>query len=97
FSVTVDTGDTLAVVETEDSVADQTGDFVKPVIVCVDDDRNNLQALSRVLRARCTVLVAETGEEAMGLVQEHPDIACVLADLRMPGLAGAELLARVAQ
>ena len=63
----------------------------------MDDDRTNLNALGRVLRARCTVLLASNGLEALELVQAHPDVACVLADLRMPGLAGPELLARVAQ
>lgn len=69
----------------------------KPIVVCVDDDRNNLQALGRVLRARCTVLLASDGLEALEHVNANADVACVLADLRMPGLAGAELLARVAQ
>jgi len=88
----------LAVVETDEAVVSETTEeTTKPVVVCVDDDRNNLHALSRVLRARCTVLAAETGEEALVHVQANPDVACVLADLRMPGLAGAELLARVAQ
>ncbi|HEV7557818.1 MAG TPA: response regulator, partial [Kofleriaceae bacterium] len=70
---------------------------MKPIVVCVDDDRNNLNALGRVLRARCTVLLASTGVEALELVHANPDIAVVLADLRMPGLAGPELLARIAQ
>jgi diguanylate cyclase (GGDEF)-like protein len=78
-------------------VSESIEETAKPVVVCVDDDRNNLHALSRVLRARCTVLAAESGEEALLHVQANPDVACVLADLRMPGLAGAELLARVSQ
>ncbi|HEU0035388.1 MAG TPA: EAL domain-containing protein [Kofleriaceae bacterium] len=63
----------------------------------MDDDRNNLQALGRSLRGRCTVLLASDGLEALEHVHANPDVACVLADLRMPGLPGAELLARVAQ
>lgn len=70
---------------------------VRPVVICVDDDRSNLQALGRVLRAKCTVLLAATGLEALEHVKANPDVACVLADLRMPGLPGAELLARVAE
>jgi len=49
-----------------------------------------------VLGGRCTVLLASGGLEALEYVQRNPDVACVLADLRMPGLPGAELLARVA-
>src|SRR5262249_18610538 len=70
---------------------------VKPIVVCVDDDRNNLNALGGVLRDRGTVLLAGTGVEALELVHANPDVAVVLADLRMPGLAGPELLARIAQ
>lgn len=72
-------------------------DASKPLVVCVDDDRANLQALGRVLRAHCTVLLANDGIEALELIQRYPDVSCVLADLRMPGLPGAQLLARVAQ
>ena len=76
---------------------DATEDPGKPVVVCVDDDQNNLNALGRVLRARCTVLLASSGQQALEIMQQQQDIAAVLADLHMPGLPGAELLARVAQ
>ncbi|HUS30485.1 MAG TPA: EAL domain-containing protein [Kofleriaceae bacterium] len=69
----------------------------KPVVICVDDDQNNLNALGRVLRARCTVMLASSGQQALELLEQTADVAAVLADLHMPGLAGAELLARVAQ
>lgn len=69
----------------------------KPIVVCVDDDRASLDALARVLRARCTLLLAQSGQEALVHVEANPDVACVLSDLRMPGIAGPELLARVAQ
>jgi diguanylate cyclase (GGDEF)-like protein len=84
----------LAVVETDPG----QDEAAKPIVVCVDDDRGNLNALGRVLRSRCTVLLASNGLEALDHVAANPDVACVLADLRMPGeLAGAQLLARVAQ
>ena len=67
----------------------------KPVVICVDDDRNNLSALGRVLRARCNVLLATSGQEALELLSQFPDVSAVLADLHMPGLPGSELLARV--
>lgn len=84
----------MAVVDTEQPVVEDTG---KPVVVCVDDDPNNLSALGRVLRPRYMVLLASDGMEALEHVQRHADVACVLADLRMPGLPGAALLARVAK
>ena len=63
----------------------------------MDDDLNSLRALSRVLGSRFTVLLASSGLEALDHLQNNPDVACVLADLRMPGLPGAQLLARVAE
>ncbi len=50
-----------------------------------------------MLRARCTVLLAQSGEEALALLEANQEVAAILADLRMPGLPGAELLARVSQ
>ena len=90
----VDTRDTVPALDLEEPVVEDVG---KPIVVCVDDDPNNLSALGRVLRQRCTVLLASSGLEALDHVQRHPEVACVLADLRMPGLPGAELLSRVAQ
>ena len=69
----------------------------KPIVICVDDDPNNLNALARVLRGRFTVMLANNGLEAIELAQATEGVACVLADLRMPGLAGAELLSRFAE
>jgi diguanylate cyclase (GGDEF)-like protein len=43
------------------------------------------------------VLLASNGVEALEHVQANVDVAVVLADLRMPGLAGPELLARISQ
>jgi len=86
----------LAVVDSEPPVGEPLEEG-KPIVICVDDDRLNLQALGRVLGARCTVLLAETGLEALALVETNADVALIIADLRMPGLAGAELLSKVAQ
>jgi diguanylate cyclase (GGDEF)-like protein len=69
----------------------------KPIVICVDDDQNNLNALGRVLRGRCTVLLATDGHQALEMIEKHQDIAAILADLHMPGLPGSELLARVAK
>src|SRR5262245_38815256 len=94
FGVIADTDRTLSIIDPEQIDTQETS---KPIVVCVDDDRTNLNALGRVLRARCTVLLATDGLEALELVKANPDVACVLADLRMPGLAGPELLSRVAE
>jgi diguanylate cyclase (GGDEF)-like protein len=83
----------LAVIDLEPPGAEEGK---RPIIICVDGDRNDLEVLGRVLHARCTVLLAQTAAEALHHIQTHPDVACVLADVGVPD-AGAELLARVAQ
>ncbi len=84
----------MAVVDTEQPAIQESG---KPIVVCVDDDLSSLRAIARVLAPRCMVLVANNGLQALEHIKNYPDVACVLADLRMPGLPGAQLLARVAE
>lgn len=84
----------MAVSDLEPAAPDDTA---RPIVICVDDDRTNLNALGRVLRSRCNVQLASSGAEALELVSAIPEVAVVLADLRMPGMNGPELLARIAQ
>ncbi len=74
-----------------------TDDVTRPVVLCVDDDRMNLAALERVLRPTCTLLLAASCEDALEHLHAHADLAVVLADHRVSGLGGAELLARAAR
>ncbi|RMD64721.1 MAG: HDOD domain-containing protein [Planctomycetota bacterium] len=66
-------------------------------ILFVDDESNVLNGLRRMLHAernRWDMAFASSGEEALRLLDESPfDI--VVSDMRMPGMDGAELLARV--
>ena len=57
----------------------------------------NLDLLERSLRRRFEVLSAQSGERAVELLREHADVAVILADHRMPGMTGAELLAIAAR
>ncbi len=85
----------MAVLDGQEPVsAEEPG---KPVVICVDDDETNLNALGRVLRARCTVLLATNGTEALKLLEDTADVAAVLADLHMPGVSGSDLLAKVSE
>ncbi|MCB0218920.1 MAG: sigma-54-dependent Fis family transcriptional regulator [Chrysiogenetes bacterium] len=63
-------------------------------LLVVDDDPGVLKALRRSLIEDYVVLTAQSGEEALGLLEKHDDVACVLTDQRMPGMSGADLLAR---
>ena len=72
----------------------------KPVILCVDDEKNILDSLKKQLKLHVgnayNIETAESGEEALELVQELQEasieIPVVIADHIMPGMKGDELL-----
>lgn len=64
-------------------------------ILFVDDDPEFLAAIQRTFRRQLEVEVAESGEEALTRIAEKGPYAVIVADLAMPGMGGAELLARV--
>lgn len=68
--------------------------MIKPdeKILLVDDEPRILAGLRRRLSDRFNLLGAETSAEAMKLLEEHNDIAVVVADMRMPDVDGIELL-----
>jgi response regulator RpfG family c-di-GMP phosphodiesterase len=63
-------------------------------ILAADDEPSNLDLLARILRRRSrTVLLASDGEEALDILgRQRVDL--IIADQRMPKLAGTELLRR---
>lgn len=63
------------------------------VLLVVDDEQAIRTLLQRGLgRAGYEVLVAADGAEALEVFAGRPDIACVLVDLTMPGMAGDDVL-----
>lgn len=67
----------------------------KQKILYVDDEKPNLFNFSAAFRGHYQVLTALSGEEALALFDKNPDIAVVVADQRMPGITGVELLSRI--
>ncbi|UYZ62359.1 FAD-dependent oxidoreductase [Hymenobacter weizhouensis] len=73
----------------------------KPVLLAVDDDPQVLSAIDRDLRQEFRrdyrVLRAASGDEALTTIRElkarEEPLALILADQRMPGMEGVELLA----
>jgi signal transduction histidine kinase len=62
-----------------------------PRILIVDDERANLEALELTLATTgCRVVRAESADEAL-LALLHQDYACIVLDIRMPGIGGLEL------
>ncbi len=64
-------------------------------ILCVDDDPNILEAYQRALRKRLNIETALGGEEALAAIVNQGPYAVVVADMRMPGMNGVQLLAKV--
>jgi CheY-like chemotaxis protein len=64
----------------------------------VDDDIRNIFALSSVLEWRNMKIVsAETGRDAIALLQAQPDVDVVLMDIMMPEMDGYETIRAVRQ
>lgn len=64
----------------------------KPRILCLDDERNVLDALVRTLRTLYQVETATEGAKALEILKSQPSFAVVLSDLRMPHMSGIEFL-----
>ena len=62
-------------------------------ILCVDDDKNILRSLNRLLRKEdYRLLTASSGEEGLKILEEN-DAQIVISDQRMPEMSGTEFLA----
>lgn len=64
-------------------------------ILFVDDDPNILAGFQRTLRKQFAFDTALSGAEALELLRKNGPYAVVVADMRMPGMEGIELLERV--
>lgn len=64
----------------------------KHTVLCVDDEKNILSAMKRLLRKEdFQLLTCTSGEEAIAVMEEN-DINVVISDQRMPKMNGTEFL-----
>lgn len=64
-------------------------------VLFVDDDPNVLAGYSRALRKQFTFDTANGGEDALTLLETKGPYAVIVADMRMPGMDGIQLLSKV--
>jgi DNA-binding NtrC family response regulator len=76
-------------------MTDQELDGPGSAILFVDDEPVILTALARTFgRERYPIFLAQGGEEALALLAASP-VKVVVADQRMPGMSGSELLQEI--
>jgi CheY-like chemotaxis protein len=63
-----------------------------PQILCVDDEARVIEGLQLILRKEYQVHTATSGADALRILQQVPDLAVIVSDMRMPGIDGATLL-----
>jgi DNA-binding NtrC family response regulator len=67
-----------------------------PTILVIDDEKNIRRTLKMVLESEgYPVLDCPNAEEGLELLANQPEIACVLLDLKLPGIDGMEALKRM--
>ena len=66
-----------------------------PKVLCVDDDRDLLDALTLILRRKFRVATATSGAEGLAKLRKAGPFAVVLSDMRMPAMDGVGFLTRV--
>ncbi len=62
-------------------------------LLIVDDEKDILRTLSLTFEEEYTVFTASSGVEALEILEKE-EVALILADQRMPGMTGVELLER---
>jgi CheY-like chemotaxis protein/signal transduction histidine kinase/HAMP domain-containing protein len=65
-------------------------------VIVVDDDVRNIFALNSLLeRHGMNVITATNGQDAIKLLEEHPDVSLILTDVMMPEMDGYETMRRI--
>lgn len=65
-------------------------------ILFVDDEENNLISFKASFRLKYNVLIANSGEEGLKIMQEKP-VDIIITDQRMPTMTGVEFLGKVVE
>ncbi len=67
----------------------------EPKVLLVDDEPKVLAGYKRNLRKQFTIEVAESGKQALEVIDGKGPFAVIVSDMRMPGMDGIQFLAEV--
>jgi putative two-component system response regulator len=67
----------------------------KQTVLIVDDTPENLTVMNGLLRDQYTTRIANSGERALRIAEDHPLPDLVLLDIMMPGMDGYEVCRRL--
>ncbi|GGA58706.1 hypothetical protein CYANOKiyG1_80000 [Okeania sp. KiyG1] len=70
---------------------------LKPKILVVDDELDNLDLLYRTFHKDYKVLRAQSGLEALEILEKSEEVAVIISDQRMPKMSGTEFLSLTAK
>ncbi len=68
----------------------------KPKLLVIDDELDNLDLLFRTFYRDYQVLRANSGLEALEILEKHGEVAVIISDQRMPIMSGTEFLSQMA-
>lgn len=66
----------------------------RPRLLFIDDEEINRSNFLETFGDEYEILLAGSGEEALEIMARESNLALILSDQRMPGISGAEVLAR---
>ncbi|WP_421879598.1 response regulator [Marinoscillum sp.] len=66
--------------------------LLKKKVLYVDDEYPNRITFQITYRSDLEVVLAQSADEALQILQDHNDIEVVISDLRMPGKSGLDLV-----
>ncbi|WP_372599215.1 response regulator, partial [Amphritea sp.] len=74
------------------------GTTMQNTLLVIDDEKAILRSLRRTLHhAGYKVVTAESGTEALQILEDNRHIRVVISDYRMPNMTGGELLTKIKQ
>ncbi len=82
--------------ETMKDIQDMENILEGKIILLVDDDMRNVFSISALLESHgVNVLAAADGQEALDMLDEHPNTDLVLMDIMMPGMNGYDAMINI--